>query len=350
MLIEFKYYRKEFSVIAEEKGYTENEIEEMLQYAESLNNQDLPIIFDQYHFSRLVGYDYAYLLGVVNSLSSFYKHYEIPKKSGGKRNIEEPFPSLKDIQTWILKNILESASEKNVSNVAKAFMPGVKLRDNARFHRGQKIVVALDLHDFFGSIKFCEVYGIFKKLGYNISVSVLLTNLCLYNGSLPQGAPTSPMLSNLVFYELDEKIYLYCRKRNIRYTRYADDLTFSGENVDVRRLIKYIRMLISTKKFILNDTKTNVMTRGCAQRVTGIIVNDKLQAPKVYRDQVRQEIYYCIKYGFADHMKHIKLPEWCSTVSLYQHHLLGKINFILQINPKDKVFIKYAKWIKEQMD
>ena len=90
MLIDFDSYKIEFAVMAEEMGYTENEIEVMLQYAESLNNQNLPIIFDQYHLSRLVGYDYAYLLGASNSLRWFYKHYEIPKKSGGVRLIFAP--------------------------------------------------------------------------------------------------------------------------------------------------------------------------------------------------------------------------------------------------------------------
>lgn len=349
MLIDFDNYRMKFSAVAEEKGYTDNEIDEMLQYAESLNNQNLPIIFDQYHLSRLVGYDYEYLLGASNSLRWFYKHYEMPKKSGGVRNIEEPFPSLKEIQTWILEHILVPASEKYVSPVAKAFMPGMNLRDNARFHRGQKVVVALDLHDFFGSIKFNEVYGIFKKLGYADSVVMMLTVLCLFKGSLPQGAPTSPMLSNLMFYDLDEKIYYYCQKRKIRYTRYADDMTFSGENVEVDKLITYVRMLVATRHLKLNEEKTKVMTRGCAQRVTGVVVNEKLQVSKAYRDKVRQEVYYCIKYGFADHMKRIELPKWCKTVPVYQHHLLGKINFILQINPKDEVFVKYAKWVKEQM-
>lgn len=330
-------------------SYTDKEIDEMLQYAESLNNQNLPIIFDQYHLSRLVGYDYEYLLGASNSLRWFYKHYEVPKKSGGVRNIEEPFPSLKEIQTWILEHILMPASEKYVSSVAKAFMTGMNLRDNARFHRGQKVVVALDLHDFFGSIKFNEVYGIFKKLGYADSVVMMLTILCLFKGSLPQGAPTSPMLSNLMFYDLDEKIYHYCQKRKIRYTRNADDMTFSGEHVDVAKLITYVRMLVTTRHLKLNEEKTKVMTRGCAQRVTGVVVNEKLQVSKAYRDKVRQEVYYCIKYGFADHMKRIELPMWCKTVPVYQHHLLGKINFILQINPKDEVFVKYAKWVKEQM-
>lgn len=349
-MIDFGQYKIEFSVVAEELGYQEEEIEKMLQYAEHLNGQDLPIIFDQNHLSRLVGYDYGYLLGVANSQSYFYKHYEIPKKSGGVRCIEEPLPSLKDIQSWILVNILEPAAKNYVSPVAKAFIPGLNLRDNARFHKDMDVVVALDLHDFFGSIKFGEVYGLFKKLGYSESVIMMLTRLCMFKGSLPQGAPTSPMLSNLMFYELDEKIFRYCQRRKIRYTRYADDMTFSGNDIDVNKLITYVRMIVRTRHLKLNEEKTKVMRRGCSQRVTGVVVNKLLQVPKSYRDKVRQEVYYCIKYGFADHMKRLSLPSWITNVSVYQHHLLGKINYILQINPKDEEFIRYANWVKGCMN
>lgn len=348
-MIDFDLYKTEFTVMADEMGYNKEEIEKMLQYAEHLNGQGLPIIFDQYHLSRLIGYDYFYFLGAANAQYSFYRHYEIPKENGGVRNIEEPLPSLKDIQTWILENILVPASRKYVSPVAKAFMPDLNLRDNARFHRDTNVVVALDLHDFFGSIKFGEIYGIFKKLGYCNSVVMMLTRLCMYKGALPQGAPTSPMLSNLMFYDLDQKIFHYCQNRKIRYTRYADDMTFSGDDVNVSRLITYVRMVVSFRHLKLNDGKTKVMRRGASQRVTGVVVNKVLQTPKEYRDKVRQEVYYCIKYGFLEHMRRITLPEWIKTVTAYQHHLLGKINYILQINPKDEEFVRYSNWIKEQM-
>ena len=148
---------------------------------------------------------------------------------------------------------------------------------------------------------------------------------------------------------LDQKIFRYCQNRKIRYTRYADDMTFSGDDVDVNRLITYVRMLVSLRHLKLNEEKTKVMRRGCSQRVTGVVVNKLLQVPKEYRDRVRQEVYYCIKYGFTEHMKRISLPNWIQNVTTYQHHLLGKINYILQINPKDTEFVKYAKWLKDQL-
>ena len=345
----FDAYKQQFSQDAKGLGYSEDEIKDCLDYAEHLNEQGLPIIFDQYHLSLLTGYDYVYLLGVTNYQRGYYKHYEIPKKNGGVRAIEEPLPSLKEIQTWILENILTPASAKNVSPVAKAFMPGKSLRENARFHKGKNTVVALDLHDFFGSVRFGSVYGVFKGMGYNESVSVMLTRLCMLKGSLPQGAPTSPMLSNLMFAELDREIFRYCKERKIMYTRYADDMTFSADNMDVAHLMAYVKMIVETRHLKLNEEKTKVMGRGSCQNVTGIVVNDGMQVPKKYRDKVRQEVYYCIKFGFQGHMSRVSLPEWIQTPQHYKHHRLGKVNHILMVNPKDAEFVKYAQWIKDSM-
>lgn len=347
---DFEAYKQQFSLEAKDFGYNAEEIKACLDYAEHLDKQELPIIFDQYHLSLLTGYDYVYLLGVSNYQRGYYRHYEIPKKNGEMRSIEEPFPSLKEIQTWILDNILTPASAKYVSPVAKAFMPGKSLRDNARFHKNKKTVVALDLHDFFGSVRYGSVYGIFKRLGYNESVTVMLTKLCMLKGSLPQGAPTSPMLSNLMFAELDKKIFRYCKERKIMYTRYADDMTFSSDNnMDVSHLMAYVRMIVETKHLKLNEKKTKVMGRGSSQNVTGIVVNDGMQVPKKYRDKVRQEVYYCIKFGFQGHMSRVSLPEWIKTPQHYKHHLLGKVNHILMVNPKDAEFVRYAQWIKDSM-
>lgn len=154
------------------------------------------------------------------------------------------------------------------------------------------------------------------------------------------------MLSNMVFSNIDNKIFKYSRKRSIRYTRYADDMTFSGKEIDVENLIRYIRSLIGHKQFLLNEEKTKVMRRGCRQIVTGVVVNKVLQVPKKYRDKVRQEVYYSMKYGFTSHMRSIELPSWISTVEVYKHHLLGKVNYILQINPKDTEFLRYRDWLR----
>lgn len=345
--MDFERYLSDFTQAAKESGYIEDEITSLLQYARGLYNKGFPIIYDQEHLSLLVGFDYYHcLLPISNSQAYFYKRYEIPKKNGGIRIIEEPFPALKEMQTWILRNILEPASLRYVSPVAKAFMPGKNLRENARFHRQKQIVVALDLHDFFGSIKSISVYQLFRDWGYNKSVSMMLTKLCTLRNSLPQGAPTSPMLSNLVFFNLDKKIFKYCKERNIRYTRYADDMTFSGDSFSISHLITYVKMLVETKSYKLNEEKTKVMGMGCCQKVTGIVVNEKMQVDKSYRDKVRQEVYYCIKYGVSEHMSRLNLPNWIKTPKVYLHHLLGKVNYVLQINPKDSKFLIYRDYLR----
>ena len=134
------------------------------------------------------------------------------------------------------------------------------------------------------------------------------------------------------------------------YTRYADDLTFSSDSMHVGHLVAYVKMLLEQKHFTLNERKTKVMGKGTCQRVTGIVVNEKLQVPKKYRDKIRQEVYYSIKYGLVDHMNRLRLPNWVTTPKLYIRHLLGKVNHVLQVDPHDREFIHYAAWLKEEED
>ncbi len=348
--MDFSKYREEFVHAAIGEGHSVECINTYLSYAERLNSQGLPIIYDQNHLAHLVGCNYTFLVMLCNAKNLYYKNYKIPKKNGSVRLIQEPFPSLKEIQHWILKNILEPASKDNVSLVAKAFMPKKKLRENARFHKRRKCVVALDIEDFFGSIDFGSVYGVFKRLGYTKSVCAMLANLCICDNSLPQGAPTSPMLSNMVFKATDDKLFSYCRSHDVVYTRYADDMTFSSDTLNPTRIISYVKMLIAPRGFRLNDKKTKVMGCGMRQEVTGVIVNQKLQVSRVYRDKIRQEIYYSIKFGLANHMTRVTdLPSWIKTPHHYGRHLYGKVDYVLQINPHDATFLKYREWLKEYL-
>lgn len=342
-------YNKTYTEAARAEGLSKEDIKQNLSYANHLQRLELPVIFDQVHFSLLVGYDYRYLLGLTNAPEYHYKHYEIPKRNGGTRNIEEPYPSLKEIQTWILQYILTPAARKYVHPVAKAFMPNKSLRDNARFHKNKKLLVALDIHDFFGSIHSGAVFGVFKGMGYSISVSTMLMKLCTFNDLLPQGAPTSPMLSNLVFASADKKIFRYCRARNIMYTRYADDMVFSSNAIEANHLIAYVTNQVNNLRLSINEEKTKVMGRGMRQNVTGVVVNDKLQVSRGYRKKVRQEVFYSLKYSLEQHMQRVKgLPVWITKPEHYIRHLYGKINYILQINPKDSEFLLYKEIIKEK--
>jgi RNA-directed DNA polymerase len=200
------------------------------------------------------------------------------------------------------------------------------------------MVLSLDIKDFFPSIKSHRVYGFFKKIGYAKPVSVMLTELCTLNGSLPQGAPTSPCLSNLLSFHLDKRLAGFAIRNNIRYTRYADDLTFSGD-FEPGSVIRLVRKILNDDGLALNDDKTRLMQRHNRQEVTGIVVNDKMQAPRLTRRKLRQAIYYIEKFGIDSHMEFTKNEK-----ANYDKHLYGIANFILFVNKND-IFAKKVRKI-----
>lgn len=339
--MEFNDYKKSFARRAVSLGFPKDEISRLLSYAERLHKQHLPIIYDQEHLSRLVGFQLPYLLAMANSPKHFYNTYRILKQNGDYRRIDQPLPNLKLVQKWILDQILVPASEWMVSSVATAFIPGKSLREHVARHQGKKTVIALDLKDFFGSVKFYNIHDVYSQLGYSNSVSMLLARLTSYRQSLPQGAPTSPMLSNMVFLRIDNFLNGYCARRNIVYSRYADDMTFSGDDINIGLLLRHVRYLISGK-YTLNEEKTKIMGQGNSQYVTGIVVNHTAQAPRAYREKIRQEMFYIQKYGLDFHISRVKgLKPWIKKPDVYLNHLKGKVNFVLQINPKDTEFVKY---------
>lgn len=313
--------------------YTNNYI----LYAKRLFDNNLPIISSPKHFSMLVGIEHQCICNMAYAQEHFYRHFSIPKKNGSFRSIDEPLPDLKYVQTWILRNILEQCS---VSEYAKAFIKGRTLKHNARFHRAQNVVVTMDIKDFFPSISIDEIVNIFENMGYFHDVSCFLAYLCCYNGILPQGAPTSPYLSNLRALSLDKRISSYTSDKKIRYTRYADDLTFSGD-FNPRLLIKKIREIVFDEGFVINPEKTRVARKNSRQEVTGIVVNAHMQVSKEKRKYIRQQVYYIKKFGIESHLEHIQ-----ETRANYLNHLLGKINFALFVNPKDKEMIECYETIK----
>lgn len=337
--MKFDIYQTEFTNRALEAGYSQHNIEKCLDYAENLFQNNVPVIYNTTHLSALVGYNQQYLKKAVSRTTYFYRDFEIRKRNGKKRSVSEPLPSLKEIQLWILKNILYKVK---VSPFAKAYKPKVKLTENLRFHKNQKKVLTLDLKDFFPSIKLLEVERIFWKLGYSKSVSNMLAKLCCKDGSLPQGASTSPYLSNIFFMAGDELISDFCKPRKIRYTRYADDLTFSGD-FDQSELYDMVSYVIENAGLKINKEKTKLMSPNMRQTVTGIVVNQKAQVVFNKRNELRQTMYYIKKFGLKEHMKHEKIHQ-----TSYLEHLLGKINFVLQINPGDNEFREYKKFLMGQ--
>lgn len=309
---------------------------EYIAYCKNLFDQNLPIISSPSHFSALAGMDHEYVCRMAYSPIHFYRHFTIQKANGEMRDIYEPLPDLKYIQHWILTNILEKIP---VSPYAKAFVKKKGVKENARFHRGQTVVVTMDIKDFFPSITIRSITDIFLSFGYYDNVANFLAHLCCLDYSLPQGAPTSPYLSNIRMAKFDERVAEYVCIQKIRYTRYADDLTFSGD-FDPHQLIVQISGWLFKEGFTANTEKTRVARSNARQEVTGIVVNSHMQIQKAQRKKIRQEVYYIKKYGLESHLSHIG-----ESRQNYLNHLLGKINYACYINPKDQELMQYYYFI-----
>ena len=201
-----------------------------------------------------------------------YKVYSVPKVTGGERRISQPSRELKAVQAWILRNILDKLSS---SQCSKGFEIGTSILDNARPHIGSNYVLTIDLEDFFTNVAASKVYGVFSSIGYNKELSILLTNLCTYKGGLPQGAPTSPKLANLVCAKLDARIQGYAGPRGIVYTRYADDITFSAQTASkIQKIKQFINTIITDEGFKINKNKTVVCGTKRQKKVTGLIISE----------------------------------------------------------------------------
>lgn len=209
-------------------GIAEEYIDQYLDIISNLSKKNLPIIFEIEHFSKIVGIELNTLYRMIFSTESFYHEFYINKKKGGKRKIVVPFPSLLLVQKWIYKNILLKC---NYHSCIHGFIPKRSIITNAQSHIGGRDFLKLDLQDFFPSISINWVINFFNQLGYPKKISFYMSRLCCYEDGLGQGAPTSPFLSNLLLFSLDKRLGNLAEKNNFIYTRYADDIVFSGEKI-----------------------------------------------------------------------------------------------------------------------
>jgi len=224
-----------------------------------------------------------------------YSHFLIPKRSGGQRAISAPRPFLKAAQHKILAEVLNLVP---THSAAAAFLPAKHIGDNATRHShpesgGPSVVLRVDLKDFFPSITFPRVAGVFGSLGYNAGISTLLALICtesprveatfegvksyvaLSERFVPQGAPTSPALTNLLCRRLDARLHGMAAHFGFAYSRYADDLVFSSPASDARviSLKNAVLMVLESEQFPVNPDKIAIMRRGARQSVTGLVVN-----------------------------------------------------------------------------
>lgn len=286
---------------------------------------------------------------------SHYVRFIIPKKSGGTRELAAPHAHMAAAQRWILINILERLTMREP---AHGFVRGRSIMSNAVPHVGRDVVINCDLTDFFPSVTFPRVKGIFESLGYSPAAATVLALICTecprrvltHNGqklhaasgprALPQGACTSPALSNLAARKLDARLEGLARKQGWTYTRYADDLTFSAKGDAAAQcggILQAVRRLCREESFEVNEKKTRVQRQNVQQTVTGIVVNKRPNVPRdVYR-RVRAILHQAQKTGLAaqNREQHPNFPL----------HILGMISWVHMANP-DKAKKLYRAWEK----
>ncbi len=259
-----------------------------------LNMLGLPIIQTIDDFSQITHLS-KYTLFQLSERSNFhYKKFPIKKKSGGTRTICQPSKNLKGLQAWILVNIL---NKLKVSDSCKGFEKGSSIADNARAHINANCMLTIDLSDFFDNVTDIKVYNVFKSIGYNSLISTMLTNICTCDSSLPQGSPCSPKLANLITWKLDKRIQGFVGKRGITYTRYADDLSFSGLHPsNTIQILPVVKKIIEDEGFSINEKKTRVAGASRAKRITGLIVsNNRYGIGKVKYRILRSKIFHLTK-------------------------------------------------------
>ena len=305
-------------------------------------------------------YDY-----LVYRKKNLYTSFNIKKKQGGFRKILSPCQELKKIQQG-LNIILENNYIFN-ETVVQGFVKNHSIKTNAIIHKDSNYIVNIDLKDFFDSIHFGRVQGMFMKSPFNFSnyIATNLAKITCYEKKLPQGAPTSPTISNIICYRMDRKLVHLCKKNNCRYTRYADDITISTKMLYLpKKIAKFsdgqvilsneITNIIKEEGFTINISKLQISPNNQRQEVTGLIVNEKINVKKVYIKNIRALLNNAKKYGIylAGCKYYEKASINCSNrknvIKKFINTLKGKIEFLKMIRGLDDyIYIKYASQFNE---
>jgi RNA-directed DNA polymerase len=285
-----------------------------------------------------------------------YRYRTIPRRAGLPRVIEVPKARLKEVQRWVLRSILDPIPPHET---AHGFTRGRSAITHARLHTAQPVVLRLDLKDFFASIAAARVFGLFRTVGYERRVAHVLTGLTtnvvpsavwrefpapaspeliqprfwlgrrLATPHLPQGAPTSPALANLAAFSLDRRLSGVARAFGLRYSRYADDLTFSGPR-DLRRTADRVAGLVATtaraEGFSINAAKTSLRTDGGRQSVCGIVVNVRPNVGRDEYDRLKALLHNCARHGPANQNRF--------GMANFEDHLRGRIAWVASVNPQ----------------
>jgi len=329
----------------------------------------VPVIYTLMHLAFLTGSPWDRLHECVRRYRDPYAMHEIRKRSGGNRRICVPAPYLKRVQTWIHRSILLSDGARAlVHDSSTAYGPGCSSHKNATVHAGASWIVKLDIKDFFESISERQVYHLYRKLGYPALLAFELARLSTRHispyregarlfrdgrwrwtagqpgkawpyprvdqvGHLPQGAPTSPMLANLVVREMDEKIKIIARAAGATYTRYADDMVLSltfGSRAAATALLQSVADVVTGEGFRINRKKTHACGPGARKIVTGLLVNETSpRLPRSLKDEIELALHFIERRGLMAHLEHKKSNNPIG----YLNHLKGLILYAQLIEP-----------------
>ena len=277
------------------------------------------------------------------STVSHYIKFKIPKKNGSMRTISAPMPHLKKAQLWILQNVLNNVK---IDDNAHGFVIGRNIMSNAYPHLNSDVLINIDLKDFFPTINYNRVKGLFRSLGYSESVSIVFALICTEQMTeqiemdgkkyyvsqgerlLPQGAPTSPAITNLICRRLDKRLKNMSSKHNFRYTRYADDMTFStaDKGSDVGKVLRQACYIVKDENLNINPDKTKIVRKKNRQEVTGIVVNEKLNVSRKTLKRFRALLFQIEKDG-------LKGKKWRASKNLMAS-IKGFAEFVSMVNPK----------------
>ncbi len=309
-----------------------------MQPVPALAGCDLPEILTAGDLARWLGVHggelewFANLKGLGSHRLCHYHYRTVDKGAGQIRILEAPKRELKELQRWILREILEKIP---AHPAAHGFVKGRSIRTFVEPHVGKRAVLKMDLRDFFPSISRARVQALFRTMGYPETVADLLGGICtnavrgdvpeLYRRPhLPQGAPTSPAIANLCAQRLDRRLAGLAKAVGAEYTRYADDLAFSGE-ADFEKLSPYIAAIAAEEGFEVHHRKTRVMRQGVRQRLAGLAVNEKINVIRADFDLLKATLTNCVRFGPENQNREAH--------PAFRAHLEGRVGFVESINP-----------------
>ena len=316
---------------------------------ERLRSHSLPVLATAEQIAIAIGITVGQLRFLAfsrkTSTISHYIRFKIPKKTGGERLISAPMPRLKQVQHWILNNILEKLE---INNAAHGFKRDRSIISNARPHVGAEVIINCDLKDFFPSISYKRVKGLFRSFGYSEAVATIFGLLCTEpeteqveldrktyyvatsDRHLPQGSPASPAITNILCRRLDRRLTKMALELGFTYTRYADDLTFSASGESLRHICNILRRtdsIVTHEGFTVNQDKTRILRSKSSQlEVTGIVVNEYPNIDKKTLKRFRATLFQIERDG-------IEGKRWGNSHDVMAA-IQGYANFVAMVNPQ----------------